>query len=166
MATITFLGNPAHTNGELPKVGQKLTINQLVKNDLSLVSLENYKGKRKVLNIFPSIDTGVCATSVREFNKVAADLNNTVVLNLSLDLPFAQARFCGAEGIKNCETLSGFKSTMGKDLGLMITDTAFAGLYARAVIVVDADDKVLHTELVTEISHEPNYKAALAVLKN
>jgi len=164
MAQITFLGKPAQTTGNLPKVGEKLVITNLVKNDLSSVSLEAYKGKRKVLNIFPSVDTGVCATSVREFNKVAADLNNTVVLNLSLDLPFAQARFCGAEGIKNCETLSGFKSTMGKDLGLLIADTAFAGLYARAVIVLDADDKVIYTQLVSEISHEPDYKAALAVL--
>lgn len=165
MATITFLGKPAHTNGDLPQKGKKITATNLIKNDLSIASLESYQGKRKVLNIFPSIDTGVCAQSVREFNKAAADLNNTVVLNLSLDLPFAQARFCGAEGIKNCETLSGFKSHFGEEQGVMITDTVFAGLYARAVIVLDSDNTVLHTELVSDISHEPNYKAALSVLE-
>ena len=165
MATLAFKGTPANTIGNLPTVGQKVTFSKLVKSDLSEASNTSYAGKRKVLNIFPSIDTGTCAASVRQFNKLASDMNNTVVLNVSLDLPFAQARFCGAEGIKNCESLSGFKSTFGADWGLTLTDSPISGLYARAVVVLSEDDKVLHTELVSDIVNEPNYEAALKSLK-
>ena len=164
MATTSFNGKPANTNGNLPAVGQQVTFSKLVKSDLSEASNKTYAGKRKVLNIFPSIDTGTCAASVRQFNKLASDMNNTVVLNVSLDLPFAQARFCGAEGIKNCESLSGFKSTFGADWGLTLTDSPISGLYARAVVVLSEDDKVLHTELVSDIVNEPNYEAALKSL--
>ena len=164
MATLAFKGTPANTIGNLPTVGQKVTFSKLVKSDLSEASNTSYAGKRKVLNIFPSIDTGTCAASVRQFNKLASDMNNTVVLNVSLDLPFAQARFCGAEGIKNCESLSGFKSTFGTDWGLTLSDTVLSGLYARAVVVLSEDDKVLHTELVSDIVNEPNYEAALKSL--
>lgn len=165
MATLAFKGTPAHTIGNLPAVGQKVSFSKLVKSDLSEASNSTYAGKRKVLNIFPSIDTGTCAASVRQFNKLASDMNNTVVLNVSLDLPFAQARFCGAEGIKNCESLSGFKSTFGNDWGLTLTDSPISGLYARAVVVLSEDDKVLHTELVSDIVNEPNYEAALKSLQ-
>ncbi len=165
MATLAFKGTPANTIGNLPTVGQQVTFSKLVKSDLSEASNKTYAGKRKVLNIFPSIDTGTCAASVRQFNKLASDMNNTVVLNVSLDLPFAQARFCGAEGIKNCESLSGFKSTFGTDWGLTLADTPISGLYARAVVVLSEDDKVLHTELVSDIVNEPNYEAALKSLK-
>ena len=165
MATTSFKGTPAHTVGNLPTVGQTVTFSKLVKSDLSEATNSTYTGKRKVLNIFPSIDTGTCAASVRQFNKLASDMNNTVVLNVSLDLPFAQARFCGAEGIKNCESLSGFKSTFGADWGLTLTDSPISGLYARAVVVLSEDDKVLHTELVSDIVNEPNYEAALKSLK-
>ncbi|WP_409479463.1 thiol peroxidase [Pseudobdellovibrio sp. HCB154] len=164
MASLKFRGNPANTNGNLPTVGQKVTFSKLVKSDLSEATNSTYSGKRKVLNIFPSIDTGTCAASVRQFNKLASDMRNTVVLNVSLDLPFAQSRFCGAEGIKNCESLSGFKSSFGTDWGLSLTDSPLAGLYARAVVVLSEDDKVLHTELVGDIVDEPNYEAALKAL--
>lgn len=164
MASLKFRGNPANTNGNLPTVGQKVTFSKLVKSDLSEATNSTYTGKRKVLNIFPSIDTGTCAASVRQFNKLASDMRNTVVLNVSLDLPFAQSRFCGAEGIKNCESLSGFKSSFGTDWGLSLTDSPLAGLYARAVVVLSEDDKVLHTELVGDIVDEPNYEAALKAL--
>lgn len=165
MSKTAFRGGPANTNGELPKVGQVALFTKLVKNDLTEVSNENYKGMYKVISIFPSIDTGVCATSVRTFNKEAAGLKNTVVLNVALDLPFAMARFCGAEGINNVETLSSFKSSFGKEWGLELIDTPLAGLHARAVIVLSPEDKVLYTELVSDIVNEPNYQAALAVLK-
>ena len=164
MAKLAFKGTPAHTAGDLPKVGQAMTFKNLVRNDLSLVSTETFAGKNKVLNIFPSIDTGVCATSVRTFNKEASSLKNTVVLNVSMDLPFANARFCGAEGIKNCETLSAFRSQFGTDFGLVMTDTVLAGLFARAVVILSPDDKVLYTELVPDITQEPNYAAAMKAL--
>ena len=128
MATITLKGNPVHTAGQLPAVGTIATDFKLVRNNLSEVSLSDFSGKNKILNIFPSVDTGTCATSVRKFNQEAASLKNTVVLNISADLPFAQARFCGAEGIQNCETLSSFRSSFGKDYGLQMTDSALAGL--------------------------------------
>ena len=164
MASLSFKGTPANTIGHLPTVGQKVSFTKLVKGDLSEATNTTYAGKRKVLNIFPSIDTGTCAASVRQFNKLATDMKNTVVLNVSLDLPFAQARFCGAEGLKNVENLSGFKSTFGTDWGLTLTDSPIAGLYARAVIVLSEDDKILHTELVSDIVNEPNYEAALKSL--
>jgi thiol peroxidase len=161
MANITLKGNPVHTAGELPAVGSTAKDFKLVKSDLSEVTLANYAGKTKVLNIFPSIDTGTCAASVRRFNQEAANLNNTVVLNISADLPFAQARFCGAEGIKNVETLSSFRSTFGKDWGLQITDSPLAGLLSRSVVTLSADNKVLYTEQVKETANEPDYESAL-----
>ncbi|MGZ3783861.1 MAG: thiol peroxidase [Bdellovibrio sp.] len=161
MANIKFKGNPAHTSGELPKVGTKAPDFILVKNDLSEASLETFAGKNKVLNIFPSVDTPTCATSVRKFNEVAAKVPNTVVLNISMDLPFAQKRFCGTEGITNAETLSAFRTSFGKDYGLLMTDTPLVGLCSRAVIIISADNKILYTEQVVEIGSEPNYEAAL-----
>ncbi|MBD3724297.1 MAG: thiol peroxidase [Flavobacteriaceae bacterium] len=164
MATVTLGGNPIHTNGELPKVGDSIKDFQLVKPDLSVASLESYKGSKLVLNIFPSIDTGTCATSVRQFNAKASELNDTKVLCISRDLPFAQKRFCGAEGIENVETLSDFKDgNFGKNYGLEIVDGPLAGLHSRVVIVTDENGKVLHAEQVAEIANEPNYDAALAV---
>ena len=165
MADIKFKGHPAHTSGELPKVGAKAPSFILVKSDLSDASLESYAGKNKILNIFPSIDTGVCATSVRKFNTEAASAPNTVVLNISMDLPFAQKRFCGAEGITNVEMLSAFRSSFGKDYGLMMVDTPLAGLCSRVVIVISADDKVVYTEQVADITIEPNYAAALKAVR-
>jgi thioredoxin-dependent peroxiredoxin len=161
MANITLKGNPIHTVGELPAVGTTTKDFLLTKTDLSDVNLSAFAGKTKVLNIFPSVDTGTCAASVRRFNVEAAKLNNTVVLNISADLPFAQARFCGAEGIKNVETLSTFRSTFGKDWGLQISDSPLAGLLSRAVITLSPDNKVLYTEQVSETANEPNYEAAL-----
>ena len=165
MSTITLGGNPVHTSGELPKIGTQLADFKLVKNDLSIATLADFSGKRAVLNIFPSIDTGTCAASVRKFNETAANLHNTVVLCISRDLPFAQKRFCGAEGIENVVNLSDFKDgSFGKTNGLEITDGVLAGLHSRAVIVIDEKGTVLHTEQVQEIANEPNYEAALAVL--
>ena len=165
MASITLGGNPINTAGELPKVGSKLADFKLVKNDLSVASLSDFNGKKLVLNIFPSIDTGTCATSVRKFNETAAQLDNTAVLCISRDLPFAQKRFCGAEGIENVVNLSDFQTgNFGKANGLEIVDGPLAGLHSRAIIVTDADGTILHTEQVGEIANEPNYEAALAVL--
>ena len=165
MSTITLGGNPVHTSGELPKIGTQLADFKLVKNDLSIATLADFSGKRAVLNIFPSIDTGTCAASVRKFNETAANLHNTVVLCISRDLPFAQKRFCGAEGIENVVNLSDFKDgSFGKTNGLEITDGVLAGLHSRAVIVIDEKGTILHTEQVQEIANEPNYEAALAVL--
>ena len=132
--------------------------------DLSDKTLADFASKRKVLNIFPSVDTGVCAQSVRTFNQRASSLNNTAVLCISANLPFAQARFCGAEGLDNVVTLSTFRSTFDQDYGVAIADSPLCGLTARAVVVLDENDKVLHVELVPEIGNEPNYDAALAVL--
>ncbi|MBC7385887.1 MAG: thiol peroxidase [Cryobacterium sp.] len=165
MANIKFKGNPAHTSGELPKAGEKAPNFKLARNDLSEASLESYPGKFKILNIFPSIDTPTCATSVRKFNIEAAEIQNTVVLNISTDLPFAQKRFCGAEGIVNVETLSAFRSPFGKDYGLIMVDTPLAGLFSRAVVVLSAENKVLYAEQVGEIGSEPNYEAALKTVR-
>jgi thioredoxin-dependent peroxiredoxin len=165
MASITLGGNPIHTSGELPKVGTKLADFKLVKNDLSVASLSDFAGSKLVLNIFPSIDTGTCATSVRTFNATAAQLENTKVLCISRDLPFAQKRFCGAEGIENVVNLSDFKDgSFGKTNGLEIADGVLAGLHSRCIIVVDANGSVVYTEQVPEIANEPNYEAALAAL--
>jgi len=164
MATITLKGNSVHTSGNLPQVGSQAPDFKLVKNDLSEVGLQSYIGKKKVLNIFPSVDTGVCATSVRKFNEKAAALTNTIVLNISADLPFAQSRFCGAEGIKNCESLSSFRSEFGKSWGLQMTDSPLAGLLSRCVIVLSSENKVLYTEQVPEITQEPDYEKALKSL--
>lgn len=165
MAKVTLQGNPFETSGNIAQVGDSVTNFKLVKNDLSEATLESYSGKRKVLNIFPSIDTPTCATSVRNFNKEAANLANTVVLNISADLPFAQARFCGVEGIENAETLSTFRSNFQKDYNLEIIEGPLAGLASRVVIVLDENNKVLHSEQVSEIADEPNYEAALKALK-
>ncbi len=166
MAKITFKGNPVATSGDLPKVGAQAPAFTLTKNDLSPVSNQDLAGKNVVLNIFPSIDTGVCATSVRKFNQEAAKLPNTVVLCVSKDLPFAQKRFCGAEGIDKVQTASWFKGAdFGAAYGVTMTDGPLAGLFARAVVVVDSKGKVVHTELVPEIAQEPNYQAAIAAVR-
>lgn len=164
MAKITLKGTPVTTSGDLPAVGSVVKDFKLVRNNLSEVSLADFAGKKKVLNIFPSVDTGTCAASVRHFNQDAAKLKDTVVLNISADLPFAQARFCGAEGIKNCETLSSFRSSFGMDYGLKMNDSALAGLLSRAVIVLSADNKVLYTEQVSDIVNEPDYDKALKTI--
>ena len=165
MSSITLGGNPINTSGELPKTGSQLADFKLVKTDLSIATLADYAGKKVVFNIFPSIDTGTCAASVRKFNATAANLNNTVVLCISRDLPFAQKRFCGAEGIENVENLSDFKDgSFGKTNGLEIIDGVLAGFHSRAVLVIDEKGTILHTEQVQEIADEPNYEAALAVL--
>jgi thiol peroxidase len=165
MASITLGGNPVHTSGELPAVGSKLADFKLVQNDLSVASLSNFAGKKLVLNIFPSVDTGTCAASVRKFNESASGLENTTVLCISRDLPFAQKRFCGAEGLENVVNLSDFQEgSFGKANGLEITDGPLAGLHSRAIIVVDANGTITHTEQVAEIANEPNYEAALAAL--
>jgi thiol peroxidase len=162
MANITFKGNPVHTIGELPQLGSNAPDFRLVKSDLTEVSLTDFKGKYVVLNIFPSLDTGTCAASVRRFNKEAADMPNTVVLGISADLPFAAGRFCSTEGIENVVTLSCFRDpSFGKDYGLLITDGPMKGLLARAVVVIDPQGKVIHTELVSEIAQEPDYHSAI-----
>jgi thiol peroxidase len=165
MATVTLAGKPAHTNGELPQTGTKAPNFSLVANDLSTVTLDNFKGIKLVLNVFPSIDTSTCATSVRKFNEQAANLPNTKVLCIARDLPFAMKRFCGVEGIENAICLSDFRDgSFGKDYGLEMTDNIFAGLHSRAVIVIDENGIVKHTQQVENISDEPNYEAALAAL--
>lgn len=165
MASITLGGNPIHTNGELPTVGTKATDFNLIKTDLGTATLADFAGSRVVLNIFPSIDTGTCATSVRTFNEKASTLSNTKVLCISRDLPFAQKRFCGAEGLENVINLSDFKDgSFGKNYGLEIVDGPLAGLHSRVVIVLDENGTILHTEQVNEIANEPNYEAVLAVL--
>ena len=162
MANITFKGNPVHTIGELPQKGSSAPDFKLVKGDLSEVGLADFKGKYVVLNIFPSLDTGVCAASVRRFNKDAATMDNTVVLGISADLPFAAGRFCSTEGIENVVTLSCFRDdNFGSDYGLLMTDGPLKGLLARAVVVVDPQGKVIHTELVPEIAQEPDYHSAI-----
>lgn len=164
MANITLKGNPITTIGNLPEIGTTVTAS-FVNTDLSEKSINDYKGKKVILNIFPSIDTGVCATSVREFNKKASNLENTVILCISRDLPFAMSRFCGAEGIENVATLSDFKSgDFGKNYGLEIADGPLAGLHSRAIIILDEAGKVIYTEQVPEITEEPNYEKALAIL--
>jgi thiol peroxidase len=165
MASTNLGGNPVALSGNFPKAGDQAASITAVKQDLSEVSLDDFKGKRVVLNIFPSIDTDVCATSVRKFNEKAAGLANTEVLCLSFDLPFALGRFCGAEGIENVTTASLFRSPgVAKAYGVMIQDGPLAGLSARAVVVVDEAGKVIHAQLSPEIKEEVDYEAALAVL--
>ncbi|MEO0059376.1 MAG: hypothetical protein RLZZ312_1023 [Bacteroidota bacterium] len=165
MSQITLGGNAIHTSGTLPSVGSKAIDFQLVANDLSVKTLADFAGSRVVLNIFPSIDTGTCAASVRAFNQKASALTNTKVLCISRDLPFAQKRFCGSEGLENVINLSDFKAgQFGKDYGLEIVDGPLAGLNSRVVIVLDENGTILHTEQVGEIADEPNYDAAVAVL--
>ncbi|HMS13658.1 MAG TPA: thiol peroxidase [Microthrixaceae bacterium] len=165
MSAITLGGNPINTSGELPAVGTEAPSFGLVQSDWSDLASADLHGRRVVLNIFPSIDTGVCATSVRKFNEAAAGLDNTVIVNVSADLPPAASRFCGAEGIESAKTASTFRgSSFGADYGVTMTDGKLAGLLARAVVVVDTDGTVLHSQLVPEIVQEPDYDAALAVL--
>lgn len=164
MAETAFSGNPAHTVGDLPDVGTPAPAFTTVNADLAEVSLTDFAGKRVVLNIFPSIDTGVCATSEREFNKRVAGLDNTVVISVSKDLPFALGRFCAAEGISNVVATSAFRSSFSEDYGVRLLDSPLAGVLARAVVVVDTDGTVVYTQLVPEIGSEPDYDAALAVL--
>ena len=163
MAQITMRGNPINTVGELPAVGASAPDFHLTGSDLSAVSSDQFDGKPVLLNIFPSVDTPVCATSVRTFNERAA-AGGLSVINVSKDLPFAQARFCGAEGIENVQTASAFRDNFGQDYGVTIADGPFAGLLARAVVVIGADGNVAYTELVPEIAQEPNYDAALSAL--
>lgn len=166
MAKITLKGNPINTNGELPKVGSKAPAFKLVDADLNDVSLESFKGKKKLLNIVPSLDTPVCATSTKKFNDYAKSASDTVMLMVSADLPFAQARFCGAENTKNVKALSMMRDrNFAKDYGVLITDGPLAGITARAVVVIDANDTVKYVQLVPEIAQEPDYDKALAALK-
>lgn len=165
MATVTLQGNPVPVSGTLPAVGTTAPAFHLVNGQLAEVSLDSFGTQRKVLNIFPSIDTPTCATSVRQFNQRASQLANTVVLCVSADLPFAQARFCGAEGLSQVVNLSTFRHPgFAADYGVAIAGGPLLGLTARAVVVLDEQNRVLHAELVGEIAHEPNYDAALAAL--
>ena len=164
MAEVTLGGNPVHTSGDLPEVGGSAPSFTLVGNDLSEVSNTDFAGRNLVLNIFPSVDTPTCATSVRTFNQRAAGLDDTTVLCVSADLPFAQSRFCGAEGIENVSSASAFRSSFGDDFGVSLTDGPLAGVLSRAVVVIGADGTVKHTEMVSEIGQEPDYDAALGAL--
>lgn len=165
MTTITLGGNPINTNGTLPQIGSKAIDFKLIKTDLSTATLADFSGSKLVLNIFPSIDTGTCATSVRKFNEKASAMNNTKVLCISRDLPFAQKRFCATEGLDNVINLSDFNTGLfGKNYGLEINDSVLAGLHSRVIIVIDENGVITHTEQVGEIADEPNYDAALAAL--
>ena len=165
MADITLGGTPAQTSGALPKINSQAPDFVLTGTDMSEVSLKQFAGKNLVLNIFPSVDTGVCATSVRKFNEEASKLNDTVVLCVSMDLPFAQKRFCAAEGLNNVHMLSDYRNKgFRKSYGVEITSGAFEGLLARAVVVVGSDGVVKYTELVPEIGKEPDYEKALAAI--
>jgi len=164
MATTALRGTPVNTSGELPDVGDQAPEFTLTSSSLADVSSEGLVGSRVVLNIFPSIDTGVCASSVRRFNELAGSLDNTTVVNVSLDLPFALSRFCGAEGIENVTSASAFRSTFGDDYGVRMTDGGLRGLFARSIVVLDTDGTVLYTQLVPEIGQEPNYDGAISAL--
>ncbi len=167
METTHFQGTPCHTYGELPAVGTKAPAFDLVTRDLTQVRNTDFPNKRIVLNVFPSLDTPVCAASVRRFNKEAASLDNTVVIDVSMDLPFAAARFCSAEGIDNCIVASAFRSPeFAQKYGLQIVDGPLTGLLARAVIIIDERGNVIYRELVPEITNEPDYAAAIDILKN
>ncbi|HLV51212.1 MAG TPA: thiol peroxidase [Flavobacterium sp.] len=166
MAQITFKGNPVSTSGNLPEIGSKAPDFKLTTGDLSEKSLSDYKGKNVVLNIFPSVDTGVCAQSVRTFNEKVSAVDNTVVLCVSKDLPFALSRFCAAEGLNNVETLSDFKSNeFSNAYGVKMTDGPLNGLLSRAVVVINPEGEVVYNEQVPEIGQEPDYNNALEVLK-
>jgi thiol peroxidase len=165
MAEITLGGNPVHTVGDLPKVGEKAPEFTVTKADVQDMSSADLRGKRVVLSIFPSVGTGVCAASERRFNELAADLEGIEVVSVSMDLPFALDSFCAAEGIERVTPTSAFRSDFGRDFGVLMTDGKFAGLLARSIVVLDGEGTVLHTELVPEIAQEPDYDAALAVLR-
>jgi thiol peroxidase len=164
MATITFQGHPINTSGDLPAVGSQAPDFKLTNRKMQDVGLAEFAGKRKVLNIVPSLDTPTCATSTRKFNEKAGHLDNTVVLVVSADLPFAQARFCEIEGIKNLTALSTFRSSFANDYGVNLLDSILAGLTARAVIVIDENNQVIYNQLVSEIADEPDYASALTAL--
>lgn len=165
MATVSLGGNPVKTSGELPKVGSKALDFKLVKGDLSRATLTDFAGSKLVLNIFPSVETGVCSASVRKFNALASNLTNTKVLCISRDLPFTQTRFCAAEGLENVINLSDFNTAdFGKNYGLLTLDGIFEGLLSRAIVIIDENGIVTYTEQVPDISDEPNYDAALAAL--
>lgn len=166
MATITFKGNPIQTSGHLPDKGASAPDFKLTKTDLSDVSLKDFAGKKKILNVVPSLDTGVCAASARKFNEAVSQRADTVLLNISADLPFAAGRFCESNGLKNVVALSTFRSPdFARAYGVGIVSGPLAGLTARAVVVLDARNQVLHAELVPEIAQEPNYEAALAAVR-
>lgn len=165
MANITLHGNKINSIGELPAVGSSIKDFNLVDKSLGEKTLEDFSGKRKILNIFPSIDTGVCAASARQFNEKAGDIENTVVINISKDLPFALERFCAAEGLSHVTNLSDFRGSFGTDYQVQLTDSPMQGLLSRAVIVTDENNKVLYTEQVPEIAQEPDYEQALNALK-
>ena len=164
MAEVTLGGNPVHTVGNLPEIGTKVPDFAVTGIDLAQITSADLVGKKVVLNIFPSVDTPTCATSVRTFNERASTLDNTVVLCVSADLPFAQKRFCGTEGLDNVQSGSTFRSDFGSQFGVTLADSALEGLLARAVVVLDETGTVVHTEMVSEIAHEPNYDAALSAL--
>jgi thiol peroxidase len=164
MAQTALGGNPVHTSGDLPSQGSPAPDFTLTAGDLSDLTTADLSGRRVVLNIFPSVDTAVCAASVRKFNELAGSLDNTTVVCVSADLPFAQGRFCGAEGLSNVKTASTFRSDFGDTFGVTMTDGKLAGLLARAVVVLDTDGTVLHSQLVPEIAQEPDYDAAVAAL--
>jgi thiol peroxidase len=165
MASITLGGNPTNTSGELPKVGTKAIDFTLVNTELGLTSLSDFSGSKVVLNIFPSVETGICSTSVRTFNAKASALTNTKVVCISRDLPFTLKKFCGTEGLENVISLSDFRTgAFGKNYGLELIDGAFNGLLSRVVIVLDENGIIKYTEQVPEIGNEPNYKSALAAL--
>jgi thioredoxin-dependent peroxiredoxin len=165
MAQTSFGGTPVNTVGDLPAPGQTLPSFTLTGSTLSEFGNTDVSGTRVVFNIFPSVDTPTCAASVRKFNELASGLDNTVVYCVSADLPFAQGRFCGSEGLENVKNASSFRSDFGKTFGVGLNEGAFAGLLARAVVVADENGKVLHTELVSDIANEPNYDAAINALK-
>ena len=166
MSNVTLRGQNTEVKGNLPSLGTKAMDFSLVGEGLDNLSLASFQGKRKVLNIFPSVDTPTCASSVRKFNVEASSLSNTVVLNISQDLPFAQKRFCAAEGLKNVVNLSTFRDqSFLLQYGVLLASGPLSGLCARAVIILDESDKVIHVELVSEIADEPNYSAAISVLK-
>lgn len=165
MATVTLKGNNINTSGNLPKTGSEAPDFKLIRTDLSVATLADYKGKSIVLNIFPSIDTGTCAQSVREFNKKINDIENVIVLCISRDLPFAQARFCGTEGLENVINLSDFRNnSFGKTYGVDFIDGPLEALHSRAIVVINPQGKITYTEQVQEIVNEPNYKAAFEAL--
>lgn len=164
MAHVKFNGNETEIAGNLPEVGQKLPEFTLVGTDLSEVTNKDFEGKRLVISLFPSVDTGVCAAQLRSFNEKAAGLDNTVVLSVSRDLPFAQERFCAAEGIENVVSASDFRSDFGEKVGITLQGSPLKGLLARSVVVTDEEHKVIYTELVDEVTTEPNYDAAIEAL--
>ncbi len=166
MAIITFQGKPLTTSGDLPQVGTIAPDFSLVSGKLTDETLSTYTGKRKILSIVPSLDTPTCAASTRIFNQKATAYENTVMLIVSADLPFAQSRFCESEGLKNVIPLSTFRSKFGENYGVNILDTVLAGLMARAIVIIDENDKVIYTELVAEIADEPDYESALEIIKN